>query len=317
MLIRLFVRYYNIVIIIIMLLTPMTIQAEEIEYITSNSSKSIVENIDWFFIHKPQKKSVLFTPKIKGKSKYSFSIPRDAYYISKKYADASDLFYLSKQIDSGLKFRPNESKNIDIVISKNNSNLILSQSILSNINAGLFLKNKEKISFGVNLNKDFIISKNALGNFGVEQVKDEYTVFNAKYVKLSNNENSELYGNLNHEFKSDYINVGIGNTWFDIANQFDLTLGIHEQSKKVESEIYVTFGDEAMKLQIGFDQIKNNSNINMFFNLKFENTLNMENFGTNVILSSKYNVFGLRNLSLKSFRRKNLDKLWKKDMNYN
>jgi len=312
--IRLFVRYYNIIII---LLTPMTIQAEEIEYITSNSSKSIVENIDGFFIQKPQKNSVLLTPKIKGKSRYSFSIPRDAYYISKKHTDASDLFYLSQQIDSGLSFQTNKSKNIDIVISENNSNLILSQSILSNINTGLLLKNKEKISFGVNLNKDFIISKNAFGNFGIEQVKDEYTVFNAKFVKLSNNENSEFYGNINHEFKSDHLNVGIGNTWFDIANQFDLTLGIHEQGKKVESEFYATFGDENMKFQMGFDQIKNNSNINMFFNLKFENILNKENFGTNVIISSKDSVFGLKNLSLKSFRRKNLDKLWKKNMNYN
>jgi len=315
MLIRIFVRYYNIIMII--LLMPITIQAEEIEYIPSNSSKSIVENIDRYFIQKPQKRSVLLTPKIKGKTKYSFLIPRDAYHISKKHADASDLFYLSQQIDSGLSFQSNKSKNIDIVISENNSNLILSQSILSNINAGLVFKNKEKISFGVNLNKDFIISKNALGNFGIEQVKDEYTVFNVKFVKLSNYENSEFYGNINHEFKSDHLNVGIGNTWFDIANQFDLTLGILERDKEVESEFYATFGDETMKLQIGFDQIKKNSSMNMFFNLKLENTLNMENFGTNVILSSKYSVFGLRNLSLKSFRRKNLDKLWKKHMNYN
>ena len=123
--------------------------------------------------------------------------------------------------------------------------------------------------------------------------------------------------NVNHEFKSNHLNVGIGNTWFDIANQFDLTLGIQEQGKKVESEVYATFGDETTKLQIGFDQIKNNSNMNMFFNLKFENILNNENFGINAIISSKDSVFGLRNLSLKSFRRKNLDKLWKKNMNYN
>ena len=288
---------------------PMSSHAKEINTISTDSSKSPVENIDQFFIQNSQKKNVIWAPKIKGKSRYSFSISRDAYYISKKHSDASDLFYLSEQNDSGLKFQSNKSKNIDIVISENNSNLILSQSILSNINAGLFLKNKEKISFGVNLNKDVIISKNALGNFGVEQAKDEYTVFNAKFVKLSYNENSEFYGNINHEFKSDHLNIGIGNTWFDIANQFDLTLGIHEQGKKVESELYVTFGDENMKFQVGLNKIKNNSNMNMFFNLKFENTLNIENFGTNVILSSKYSGFGLRNLSLKSFRRKNLDKL--------
>ena len=296
---------------------PMPVNAKEFNSISTDSSKSPVENIDQFFIQNSQKKNVIWAPKIKGKSRYSFSISRDAYYISKKHSDASDLFYLSEQNDSGLKFQSNKSKNIDIVISENNSNLILSQSILSNINAGLFLKNKEKISFGVNLNKDVIISKNALGNFGVEQAKDEYTVFNAKFVKLSYNENSEFYGNINHEFKSDHLNIGIGNTWFDIANQFDLTLGIHEQGKKVESEFYVTFGDENMKFQVGLNQIKNNSNMNMFFNLKFENNLNKENFGTNVIITSKYSVFGLGKLSLKSFRKKNLDMLWKKYMNYN
>ena len=296
---------------------PMPVNAKEINTNSADSSKSPVEKIDQFFVQNAQKKNVIWAPKIKGKSRYSFSIPKDAYYISKKHADTPDLFYLSEINDNGLKFQSNKSKNIDIVISENNSNLILSQSILSNTHAGLFLKNKEKISFGVNLNKDVIISKNALGNFGVEQAKDEYTVFNAKFVKLSNNENSEFYGNINHEFKSDHLNMGIGNTWFDIANQFDLTLGIHEQDKKLESEFYATFGDETMKFQIGFDQIKNNSNMNMFFNLKFENILNKENFGTNVIISSKDSVFGLRNLSLKSFRRKNLDKLWKKNMNYN
>ena len=296
---------------------PISIQAEENNHIIIGPNNSVINKIDDFFLKQPTKKNVIWAPKIKGKSRYSFSIPRDAYYISKKHADASDLFYLSEQNDSGLKFQSNKSKNIDIVISENNSNLILNQSILSNINAGLFLKNKEKISFGVNLNKDVIISKNALGNFGVEQAKDEYTVFNAKFVKLSNNENSEFYGNINHEFKSDHLIVGIGNTWFDIANQFDLTLGIHEQDKKVESEFYATFGDENMKFQVGLDQIKNNSNMNMFFNLKFKNTLNRKKFGTNMIITSKDSVFGLRNLSLKSFRKKNLDVLWRKYIKYN
>ena len=296
---------------------PISIQAEENNHIIIGPNNSVINKIDDFFLKQPTKKNVIWAPKIKGKSRYSFSIPRDAYYISKKHADASDLFYLSEQNDSGLKFQSNKSKNIDIVISENNSNLILNQSILSNINAGLFLKNKEKISFGVNLNKDVIISKNALGNFGVEQAKDEYTVFNAKFVKLSNNENSEFYGNINHEFKSDHLIVGIGNTWFDIANQFDLTIGIQEQSKKVEAELYATFGDEDIKFEVGLDQIKNSSNLNLFFNLKLEKTLNKRNFGSNVIITSQESIFNLRKLSLKSFRKKNLDYLWKKYMNYN
>jgi len=296
---------------------PMSVHAREINHISTVSRKSHVKNIDQFFMQNPQEKNIIWAPKIKGKSRYSFSISRDAYYISKKHSDASDLFYLSEINDNGMEFQSNKSKNIDIVISENYSNLILSQSILPNINAGLFLKNKEKISFGVNLNKDVIISKNALGNFGVEQPNNEYMVFSVKFVKLSNNENSELYGNINHEFKSNHLNVGIGNTWFDIANQFDLTLGIHEQDKKVVSEIYATFGFENIEINVGLNQIKNSSNMNMFFNLKFENILNMENLGSNIIMTSKDSTFGLKKLSLKSFRKKNLDKLWKKHMNYN
>jgi len=111
--------------------------------------------------------------------------------------------------------------------------------------------------------------------------------------------------------------VGIGNTWFDIANQFDLTLGIQEQSKKVGSELYATFGDEDIKFQIGLNQIVNNSNMNMFFNLKLENTLNKRNLGSNIMITSKESTFGLKKLSLKYFRKKNLDKLWKQYMNFN
>ena len=71
-----------------------------------------------------------------------------------------------------------------------------------------------------------------------------------------------------------------------------------------------------MKFDVGLNQIKNNSNMNMFFNLKFENILNMRNFGSNVIITSQESIFGLKKLSLKSFRKKNLDRLWKKHMNY-
>jgi hypothetical protein len=292
------------------------VKADIPSYIIGNNQGKINQRIDSFFFKYPYEKRVIWVPEIKGKSRYAFSIQKSAYFISKKYADASDLYYLSEKIDEGLKFEPNNSKQIDIFLLKSNFNMSYKQRYRSGIEAGIFLEKKDK-SIGLNLNKDVIISKNAFGNFGVEQVKDKYAIFIAKFVKLSNNENSEFYGNINHEFKSDYLNVGIGNTWFDIANQFDLTLEIYEKGKKLESEFYATFGDEKMKFQIGFDQIKNNSDINMFFNLKFENTLNKKDFGTNVMVTSKNSIFGLRKLSLKSFRIKSLDKFWKKHMNYN
>ena len=314
MLIRVFVRNY---IFTILLLVPVAIHAEKSNHVIMGINNLAIIKIDDFFLTQPTKKNAIWIPTIQGKSKYVFSIPKDAYLISKNHVDASDLFYLSEQIDSGLKFQSNNTKNIDITIAKNISKLIFRKSILSNINVGLLIENKEKSSFGLNLNKDIILSKNALGNISVLQAEGEHIVFDAKFVKLSNNENSEFYGNINHELRSNNLNFGIGNTWFDMTNQFDLTLGIYEKDKKLKSEFYATFGDEKMKLQIGLDQIKNNSEINVFFNLRFENILSKENFGSNVIVTSKDSIFGLRNLSLKSFRKKNLDRLWKKYINFN
>ena len=294
---------------------PVSINANEIDY-TTVFNNPVVEKIDQYFIENPQKTNVIWSPKIKGKTRYSFLIPRYGHEIAKKNTDSSDLYYLSEKIDNGLKVHSNISKNIDIIISKNNSNIILSQSIVPGINAGLFLKKKDKESFGLILHKDVILSKNSLGNVGVEQAKDKYTVFNAKFAKLFNNENSEFYGNINHKFKSNILDIDLGHTWFEIANQIDITAGIQERGKKVDSYVYATYDYENLKFQIGLNQNNSNSNTNMYFNMKFENVLNKKKVRTNVMVTSRDSVFGPRRLSLKSYRKKNLDIQWKKNINY-
>ena len=292
-------------------------RAEINNHIFGNNEHKITKRIDNFFTKHPSEKRVIWHPEIKGKSRYAISIPKDGYLTSKKYFDYSDLYYLSQKIDNGLYLKPNKLKYVDIILSKNNPKLFFNQNFSSNIHVGLFHQKKEKKSYGLIINKDFIISRNVLTNFGLKQNKGEYTIFDIKFVKLTNNENSEFYGNISHKFKSDILNVGIGNTWFDIGNQFDFTVYIQEQDRKVVSDVYATLGNDSARFQIGLNQIKNTSNVNVFLNLKFENTLNNKNFGTNVILTSKESISGLRNLSLKSFRKKNLDKLWRKYINFN
>ena len=208
-------------------------------------------------------------------------------------------------------------KNIDILSNGENFRFDMHVSSFSNMSYGIYTKKDDNNSFGITLKKDFMVLNQDLFNLKLDQPIKEYPTFNAQLITLINDEKSQISYDINHKFKSDHLNMGIGNTWFDIANQFDLTLGIHEQDKKLESEFYATFGDETMKFQIGLDQIKNSSNMYMFFNLKLENNLNKRNFGSNVIITSKENTFGLKKLSLKSFRKKNLDKLWKTYMNYN
>ena len=131
------------------MLNPISIQAEESNHVIIGFNDSIINEIDYFFSKQPTKTNIIWAPKFKGKSKYTFSIPRNAYLISKNHADASDLFYLSEQTDSGLKFQSNKSKNINISISENNSKLILSQSILSTINAGFFFNASYKKKYNL------------------------------------------------------------------------------------------------------------------------------------------------------------------------
>ena len=258
------IKYIKIILVNILLFLNFSVKADTHNYIVGNNKEKINQRIDNFFIKNSNEKKVLWVPDINGKSRYAFSINKGAYLSSKKYADPSDLYYLSEKIDEGLNFELNNSKQIEISLLKNNFEIAYRHRHLMDMSSGIFFENKDK-SFGIVFNKDFITSKNSMANIGIIQAKDKYVVFEAKFVKLFNNEDSELYGSLNHEVKSDILNLGIAHTWFEIANQYDLTIDIQEQDKKMKAALYASFGDERMKFEIGLDQIKNVSQSNIFF----------------------------------------------------
>ena len=293
---------------------PISLQAEEVNDISYDINTSVVSKIDKFFTEKPQKTNVIWTPKINGRSRYAFSIPKDAYLISKKHSDSSELYYLSEIIDNGYTSHQDKSKTLDIFSSRDNFRATFEQRFLSNINASLFFEKKDNL-IGINFNKEFIVSENALSDFGFEQVKDNYTIFKTRFVKLTKNEDAELSGNISHEFKSNIFNVEVANTWFDIANKFDFTVGLKQASNIVSSEIYGTFSKENVKFQIGLNEMRNTSNMNIFFNLTFEDVANVKNFSYKISHTSK-NDFIVDNLTLKRLRKHNLDLIWRKYFKY-
>jgi len=293
---------------------PISLQAEEVNDISYDINTSVVSKIDKFFTEKPQKTNVIWTPKINGRSRYAFSIPKDAYLISKKHSDSSELYYLSEIIDNGYTSHQDKSKTLDIFSSRDNFRATFEQRFLSNINAGLFFEKKDNL-IGINFNKEFIVSENALSDFGFEQVKDNYTIFKTRFVKLTKNEDAELSGNISHEFKSNIFNVEVANTWFDIANKFDFTVGLKQASNIVSSEIYGTFSKENVKFQIGLNEMRNTSNMNIFFNLTFEDIVNVKSFSSKITHTTK-NDFIVDNLTLKRLRKHNLDLIWRKYFKY-
>ena len=304
-------KYIFILLLKTFLIFNSPVKAEVYNYIVGDNEYDTTQRIDSFFIKHPNEKRVFWLPEIKGKSRYAFSIPKDAYLISKKYSDASDLYYLTEKIDDRLKFHKNKSKNIEIFISKNKSKVILKQMFLSNINAGLFLE-KEKNHFGMILNKDFIFSKSDLGNIGFELDKDGHKTFRTSFAKLARNDNSELYGNISYEFKSKNIKVDTGYTWFEIADQLDFTLNMRHDNKRIMSDIFASFGEENMIFQIGLREIKNIHNTNIFFNLMLEDILYKKYFNSKINIRLRNDIINDNNLSLKSFRKHKLDSLWEK-----
>jgi len=293
---------------------PISLQAEEVNDISYDINTSVVSKIDKFFTEKPQKTNVIWTPKINGRSRYAFSIPKDAYLISKKHSDSSELYYLSEIIDNGYTLHQDKSQTLDIFSSRDNFRATFEQRFLSNINASLFFEKKDNL-IGINFNKEFIVSENALSDFGFEQVKDNYTIFKTRFVKLTKNEDAELSGNISHEFKSNIFNVEVANTWFDIANKFDFTVGLKQASNIVSSEIYGTFSKENVKFQIGLNEMRNTSNMNIFFNLTFEDIVNVKSFSSKITHTTK-NDFIVDNLTLKRLRKHNLDLIWRKYFKY-
>ena len=279
-------------------------------FIFDDNDRKITQSFDQYFANNPNNKEVIWLPEINGKSRYSISIPKDAFLTSKKYLDSSDLYYLSKKIDNGLKFQPKRLSSFDISVLKNNYKAIFNQRYLSNVNAGLFFEKKEN-SFGMIFNKDFIMLNDTFGNFGFEQAKDKYTIFNAKFVKLTKNENSEIHANVSHEHKSKNLNAKIGHTWFEIGNQFDFTVNIIQHNEKISSDIFASFYKENVKFQLGINHIRNNSNSGIFFNIRVENLIDKKYFTPNVSISSKNDIFSDKNLSLKKYRKQSLDLLWR------
>ena len=225
-----------------------------------------------------------------------------------------ELYYLSEIIDNGLTFHQKKAANLNIFSSRDNFRATFEQRFLSNINTGLFFEKKDNL-IGINFNKEFIVSENALSDFGFEQVKDNYTIFKTRFVKLTKNEDAELSGNISHEFKSNIFNAEVAYTWFDIANKFDFTAGLKQASNIVSSEIYGTFSKENVKFQIGLNEMRNISNMNIFFNLTFEDIVNVKSFSSKITHTTK-NDFIVDNLTLKRLRKHNLDLIWRKYFKY-
>ena len=302
---------------LVLLLLYSPVQAQADRYIYSDSNEKIAKRIDEFFLNNPDANNIIWMPKIRGLSRFSFSIPKEAYKISKKYKDTNDLFYLSKQKDNGLELHATRIKKFNFLISEEDMRFEYSQNIFSNIDVNVFIQSAEKAPIGIIAGKYFKISNYKLGKIIAEKSSGEYPILKVKFVNLLQDERSELYANIFHKLQSDDINFKLGYKLFEISNRYDFTVGLQQENDQISSELYINFLSRNAKYQIGFNKIKDISNVNLFFEVKLENIFKRKNLYTNLELRSKNNFNKDDIISLKDIRKQNLDFVWRNGIDLN
>jgi len=302
--------------LIIFLFLAASLHAQEKYYIFDDKNSSINHKIDEFFLSNPAKRKIQLIPVVSGKSRYGFSIPKTAYDFSKKYSDTSDLFYLSDKKENNLHLHPSKTKNIDIMLTKQNYKLKFKQDLYQKVNAGFFLQNTTDNPFGIMLDKDFVIFKKNLGNVGINQSKGRYPTFQTKIVSLSNDENSEIYANFNYEINDNEYSFYISHKSFNVFDKFDFTLGLQETDNKLSTNISFSISDQNMRFNAGVEKLEDIHNIKFFLTLDFFKFNVEKDISTKITLNSQSKFREENMLSLRNFRKQNLDNLWRKSINF-
>ncbi|MDC1411953.1 hypothetical protein N8370_04415 [Amylibacter sp.] len=302
-------------IVVTLLVNPTN--ANEIDYIVDEFDIPITKKIDSFFNNYSNKSKVHLVPKINGKSRYAFTISKKAYNYSKIFSDTSDLYYLSDKFDNNMALYPNKLKNIEFRLSKNNIKFTYSQNFLPNINTSIFFQMLEQSPYGLMFDKDFIFMHEGFGNLNIQLSKGEYPLIETKIVNLMNKENSELYVNFSHEVKSNEISLGASYTWFELVKNFDLSADFVKGIETQYSKIYLTPDYDTVKFDFGVQKFENNSDLNLFFNLRIDNILKHKKLKSSLIMNSLNDTEYDKKLSLKFLRKRYLDSYWRKRVYFN
>ena len=284
--------------------------------VVSNSTQDVTDEINRIFTNNPNTKNVIWRPLVNGRSLYSFNIPKKAFSISKKSKDTSALFYMVRKKKRELIFHSPNVKNIDILSNGENFRFDMHVSSFSNMSYGIYTKKDDNNSFGITLKKDFMVLNEDLFNLKLDQPIKEYPTFNAQLITLINDEKSQISYDINHKFKSDALNGGIKATWFEVLNDYNLNLGVKKNNNQIFNEFYLSTVKKNIEIQFGFTEIDKISKPNIFFDVKFNNIFKGKSIKANVILNSKRNLIHYNSVSLEHLRERNLDKIWRENMNF-
>ncbi|MDB4009188.1 hypothetical protein N9466_07950 [Amylibacter sp.] len=282
--------------------------------IQSNLNQSAIKKVDKYFADNPNQSKAILFPVFNQKRKNSFIIPKKGFLVAKKYQDSSDLYYYSKYQENKISLYPMENNNIDIFLSNSLKKLQFIQQFKSGFGLGMAIQNNGNSAIDLVIEQNLVVNDNLL-NLNIKQ-SEKYPTFNVNLLRLSENENSEIFTSFFYEFKSSNIFGEIGNTWFDVTKNLDFTFALQDNNYDLTPSIHATYNRNDMRLHLGINEIKNKSNFNIFFNLDVEFYFKNQRINTH-FSSNPYGFFEhYFKQSLKPLRKNNADQIWRKLMQF-
>lgn len=286
------------------------------QFIKLDHNDKLVTEINNFFIKNHNDQYVFWAPVTDGISGHVFKIQRNAFELSKKYKDTSELFYLTDIKTDELIFFPDENKIININKAENYLNFSYGQNILPSTRLGLFYKIENDSNLGLFFENKFVTADKNLGKIKIEQLIHQYPTLNISSVNLFNHESFEVYANVQHKIKSDDIFGRLHYTLFEFLNDIDFNLGAQNYNKELALETYLSFVKKDIQIKFGFDVKKRYSDKNIFFELKLNNVYSKSDINTNISLSSRNFLWQENVMSLKKFRKDYADVKWRNGMKF-
>ena len=286
------------------------------ELIIQSPERMNVETVESFFIEHPDMNEMTWVPLDEGVTRFALDIPRLGFESALGYKDGNSLFYLSSIRDFGLRLHKYDTVSIGFNLASDGYHMEIQNNFSEGFDAGLLVGYVDEPIFGGFLTKSIAYNNTKLST-KVGYNTDAIGYIGGEVVQLSDDEGSELFSWINFsEAHSNNKKLSFGKTWFDGQYDLDNTLVAQWDSKGWTGSLLLNKVQGGTKFTAGL--VDFNQNFKPTFYVDFSTPLEkLGRFSSKISvktgeLKSKY----LPQLSLKSFRRVELARPWRKAMDF-
>lgn len=268
-----------------------------------------------FFRDNPTEQSFSWTPVMSGQTRYMFAIPREGLYEAQKYNDSSALFYLSSITAVSPGFVQSNAWNFGINIAPNGAEISVMRDVGANVTIGGLGLYQEGFSLAGLLELRYFLKNEALLEIYATAGSSKVNHFNFSLAKLSSDESTEVFSNLDLWQEGGEVRARLGQTWFDFYKDFDISIFSQLQSGQNGIGLDFRVPYETFELDFGLRPAPEG---NVSISLGLTANFGGPSVGSGMLrLHSEPLLRRARQLTtMKALRRDELPKIWRSEMGF-